>query len=375
MTETIPTTRASATVDLGAIERNCARLRRELAGAALCAVVKADGYGHGAVESARAALAGGATWLAVAAAVEAQELRAAMPEARILVLGALTAAELDQALEADADLAVWRPGFLEQVRARGEALGRRARVHIKYDTGMGRLGERDPAIVGSLVESADALERVELSGLWTHFATADEPGSGFFERQLARFRELALPIRERIGGLTLHAANSAATLREPDAQLDMVRCGVAIYGLDPYGEDPAQHGLEPALELRSYLADVKRLEPGDSVGYGRSWRAGAPTHVGVVPIGYGDGVRRALSNNAEVLIAGRRRALVGTISMDNLTVDLGSELDVEVGAPAVLIGAQQGERILAEELARRLETINYEITCGISPRVPREYLR
>jgi len=371
-----PVTRAGAVVDLGAIERNCARLAAELeAATALCSVVKADGYGHGAVESARAALAGGARSLAVAAAIEAVELRAALPDARILVLGALTAAELDQALAADADIPVWRPSFLELVRARGEALGRRPRVHVKYDTGMGRLGERDPAVVRSLVDEADTQEQIELSGLWTHFATADEPDSGFFDQQLARFLELALPLRERIGALTLHAANSAATLREPGAHLDMVRCGIAIYGLDPFGQSPFAHRLEPALELHSYLADVKRLGAGESVGYGCSWRAAEATWIGVLPIGYGDGVRRALGNTAEILIGGRRRPLVGTVSMDNVTVDLGPDPDVEAGAAAVLIGAQEGERVLAEELAQRLETINYEITCAISPRVPREYLR
>jgi alanine racemase len=368
--------RASARIDLAAIEHNCARLASELTGgAALCAVVKGDGYGHGAVEAARAALAGGATWLAVAAAAEAGELRAALPDARLLVLGALSPAELDLALEADADLTVWRPEFLRLARTRGEALGRRPRVHVKYDTGMGRLGQRDPGAVVELVDSTAGDEGTELVALWTHFATADEPGSRFFDEQLARFRDLALPLRERIPGLLLHAANSAATLREPASHLDLVRCGIAIYGLDPFGEDPEQRGLRPALELHSYVADVKPFEPGASAGYGRKWRATEPTRVGVLPIGYGDGVRRALSNNAEVLVGGRRRPVVGTISMDNLTIDLGSEPDVEPGAPAVLIGAQGKERILAEEMARRLATINYEVTCGILPRVPREYLR
>jgi alanine racemase len=370
-----PLARAAAVIDIGAVERNCARLAAELGGgAALCAVVKADGYGHGAVECARAALAGGASWLAVAAAVEAAELRAALPEARLIVLGALTPDELGVALGADADVAVWRPGFLELAAARAAELGARARVHVKYDTGMGRLGERDPAAVEALVHAAADDDRVELIGLWTHFATADEPGSRFFEEQLERFRALALPLRERIPGLLLHAANSAATLREPSSHLDLVRCGIAVYGLDPFGEDPALRELEPALELHSYVADVKPFEPGASAGYGRKWRATEPTHVGVLPIGYGDGVRRALTNNAEVLVGGRRHPVVGTISMDNVTIDLGAEPDVEPGAPAVLIGAQDGERILAEELARRLATINYEVTCGISPRVPRTYV-
>jgi alanine racemase len=153
----------------------------------------------------------------------------------------------------------------------------------------------------------------------------------------------------------------------------MVRCGIAVYGLDPFGRDPAAQGLEPALELRSYVADVKRFEAGASAGYGRRWRAARETWVGVLPIGYGDGVRRGLTNNAEVLIGGSRHPLVGTVSMDNVTVDLGPETDVEPGAEAVLIGERGGERILAEDWATALGTINYEVTCGISPRVPRSH--
>ncbi len=366
--------RAVAVVDTGAIERNCARLVSELDGAALCAVVKADGYGHGAVASARAALAGGASWLAVATANEAVELREHLPEARLLVMGALTDDELGLALDADADIAIWRSSMLELAAQRARGGGRDVRVHIKYDTGMGRLGESYPEAVEGLVDAAAAAAGVELAGLWTHFATADEPGSAFFDRQLDRFRSLAEPLRERHPGLLLHAANSAATLREPAAHFDLVRCGIAIYGLDPFGEDPAPRRLEPALELHSYVADVKPFEPGMSAGYGRTWKAGERTYVGVLPIGYGDGVRRALTNNAEVLVGERRRPLVGTVSMDNVTIDLGPEPGVEPGAPAVLIGSQGDQRILCEEVAHRLATINYEVTCGISARVPREYV-
>jgi len=368
--------RASALIDVGAIERNCARLRSELdSETALCAVVKADGYGHGAVESAEAALAGGATWLAVAAAAEARELRSALPDARLLVLGALTPPELDLALATGADVTVWRRGFLDLLRARARELRARPRVHVKYDTGMGRLGEREPGAVEDLVARAATAEELELTGLWTHFATADEPDPSFFSEQLSRFDELAARLRERHPGLLLHAANSAATIRDPAAHYDMVRCGVAIYGLDPFQQSPHQQRLEPAMTLRSYVADVKRFEAGDSAGYGRRWRAPAPTSIGVIPIGYGDGIRRALSNNADVLVGGRRRPLVGTISMDNLTVDLGPDADIDRGAPAVLIGSQGEQTILAEEVAERLGTINYEVTCGISARVPREYVR
>jgi len=373
---TAPVARATAVVDVGAVERNCVRLAAELTGGAeLCAVVKGDGYGHGAVECSRAALAGGASCLAVAAAAEADELRAALPEARLFVMGALTPAELDLALDAEAEIAVWREGFLELVRERAGRHRMRPRVHVKYDTGMGRLGARDPDAVTTLVDAAASGGEVELAGLWTHFATADEPGSRFFDHQLERFLALGLPLRERHPGLVLHAANSAATLREPESHLDMVRCGIAIYGLDPFHEDPFTRRLEPALELRSYVADVKRFEAGASAGYGQQWRAPGDTHVGVLPIGYGDGVRRALTNNADVLAGGRRRPLVGTVSMDNITIDLGPDPDIEAGAPAVLIGAQGEERILAEEVARRLATINYEVTSGISARVPREHVR
>jgi alanine racemase len=287
----------------------------------------------------------------------------------------MTPAELDAALGAEAEIAVWRAGFLDLVRARARDLDVRARVHVKYDTGMGRLGERDPAAVEALVEACAEASEIELVGLWTHFATADEPGSAFFDEQLERFRALAEPMRERRPGLLLHAANSAATLINPDSHFDMVRCGVAIYGLDPFQEDPAPRGLEPALELRSYVADVKRFEAGASAGYGRRWHAPEPTFVGVLPIGYGDGVRRALSNDADVLVRGRRHPIVGTVSMDNITIDVGPDPDVAAGDEAVLIGRQGDELILCEEIARRLATINYEVTTGIGPRVEREFRR
>lgn len=371
-----PFQRALAIVDLGAVERNAATLRSRLSeGSQLCAVVKADGYGHGAAQCAEAALRGGATRLAVAAATEAFELRAALPEVPILIMGALTGAELDVALQARGELAVWRDGFLEAAASRGSEFGFRPRVHVKYDSGMGRLGDPDAAAVVDLVERCAADERVELAGLWTHFATADDDNETFLREQLERFSALALPLRERHPGLELHAANSAATMRGPEFHFEMVRCGVALYGLDPFGRDAAGAGLEPALSLHSYVADVKPFAPGDSAGYGRTWVATEATTVGVLPIGYGDGYRRGLSNAADVLVGGRRMPVAGTISMDNTTVDLGASTALERGEPAVLIGAQGDERISAEELAGALQTINYEVTCGISPRVPRAYRR
>jgi alanine racemase len=341
--------RALATIDLGAIERNCARLPKPL-----CAVVKADAYGHGPI--AAAALKGGATWLAVAAADEAAELRRQEISAPILVMGALTPADLRVAVEADADVVAWTDAIAEAA----------PRVHVKLDTGMGRLGTKDRDLALRLAA------RPNVVGLMTHFATADDLGDDLFATQLEAFREFV----EAVGrdDLVTHAANSAAALREPASHFDLVRCGIAVYGMDPFGEDPAAHELEPALSLRSWVGAVRRFEAGESAGYGRRWTATEPTWVATIPIGYGDGWRRALSNNCDVLIGGRRHPLVGTVSMDNVTVSLGPDTDVAVGDEVVLIGAQGEERILAEEVARRLDTINYEVTCALTPRVRRQHV-
>ena len=222
-------------------------------------------------------------------------------------MGALTAEELELALAARAEVAVWREEFRALVAADADR-AHPARVHVKHDSGMGRLGNRDPAEVLRLADACADDPALELAGVWTHFATADEPDSEHFAAQLASFGSVAEQVRERHPGVALHAANSAATLRDPASHFDMVRCGIAIYGMDPFGSDPASSGLTPALTLRSYVADVKRFEAGAGAGYGQTWRAGEDTLVGVVPIGYGDGVRRALSNRGEVLIRGRRRA-------------------------------------------------------------------
>jgi alanine racemase len=365
--------RAVARIRSGAIEHNCARLREGLAdGAELCAVVKADGYGHGAVVAARAALAGGASWLAVATAAEAAELREAGIGGPLLVMGALTPEEMAVALDAAADVVAWNTDF---VRALATYQGARpTQVHVKLDTGMGRLGTEDPREAWGVARRIDAARRLRLAGVMTHFATADELGDDYFPAQLERFSAFVETMRADYVGLTVHAANSAATLRDKASHFDMVRCGVAIYGLDPFQQDPDEHGLEPALELESYVAAVKKFKPGQSAGYGRRWTATEPTWVGVLPIGYGDGWRRALTNNCEVLVGGRRRPLVGTVSMDNVTVDLGADPEAAVGDPAILIGRQGDERITAEEVARRLDTINYEVTCGLTRRIPRAEL-
>jgi alanine racemase len=364
--------RALARVNLAAIERNVVTLRRGLSdGASLCAVVKGNGYGHGAVPAARAALAGGATWLAVATADEALELRADGIGGPILVMGAISAEELPVALAARADLVAWTERFADAVQA---AAGSTARVHVKLDTGMGRLGTRSEREALRVAERVAAAPELELAGAMTHFASADGDQE-FVAAQLERFEPFVSQVRRLAPGLIVHAANSAATLRSPESHYDLVRCGIAIYGCDPMNEDPTAHGLEPALELSSYVAAVKPAAAGDSAGYGRRFVAERETWIGTLPIGYADGVRRALSNNCDVLVGARRYPLVGTVSMDNIAIDLGPETGVRIGERGVLIGADGSERQSAEELARRIGTISYEILCGISARVPRVYHR
>jgi alanine racemase len=288
----------------------------------------------------------------------------------VLVMGALSDAELDVALAARADVVAWREDFVTAIAARGVDVG----VHVKLDTGMGRLGTRDPSEATLVADAVAAAGELRLAGAMTHFATADEDDPAFLREQLGLFQPWVDALLARHPGTLVHAANSAATLGEPATRFGMVRCGIAVYGMDPFQRDPADHGLEPAFELVSYVAEVKRCAPGQSAGYGRRFVAERETWLGTLPIGYGDGVRRALTNNADVLVDGRRVPLVGTVAMDNVMVDLGSE-PVRRGAEAVLIGARGGERILAEDIATRLGTINYEVTCGISGRVPREHHR
>ncbi|HLY48928.1 MAG TPA: alanine racemase [Solirubrobacteraceae bacterium] len=371
--------RALARVNLSAIERNVARLCAELdQPTALCAVVKADGYGHGAIPAARAALAGGARWLAVATAAEAAELRTAGFEVPVLVMGAISSEELADVIRCGADVVAWAPEFVAELQRAEESAVRGADpigVHVKLDTGMGRLGTRDEAQaleVAELVSKAGPT--LQLAGAMTHFATADGDPE-FVAAQLARFEPFVSKLRSRWPGLVVHAANSAATLTEPRSHFDVVRCGIAIYGCDPMNDDPHRWGLEPALELTSYIAALKRAAPGDTVGYGRTFAAVEETWIATVPIGYGDGVRRALSNNCDVLVRGRSYPLVGTVSMDNITLDMGREPQASIGDAVTLLGVSAGQPLTAEQMAARMGTINYEVVCGISKRVPRQYHR
>jgi alanine racemase len=325
--------RSEITIDLGALRRNVRTLVRALDGAELWAVVKANGYGHGAVDVAGAALGSGAAALCVATIPEGLALAREFGGARILVMGpAGSSREVAHARDAGLELAIADQEIPDGVR-----------VHLKLETGMGRYGLAELPTPG-----------VDVVGLMTHLATADSDES-FARAQLERF----LAATSEHSHLVRHAANSAAALRISEARLDAARCGVAIYGLSPFATDPAEDGLEPVLSWSSYLAQVKRLEPGESTGYGRRFVASEPTWIGLVPVGYADGFRRDLTGT-EIRVAGEPRRVVGTVSMDSFAVELDRELPV--GTPVVLIG--QG--LLAEQHARIADTINYELVCGIS---------
>ena len=324
--------RSEITVDLGALRRNVRTLLRAIDGARLWAVVKADAYGHGAADVAGAALGAGATALCVATVPEGLGLRAEYPLERILVMGpAGSNREVAQAREANLELAIADNEIPDGVR-----------VHLKVDTGMGRYGLSElPA------------PPAEVVGLMTHLATADSDPD-FTRTQIERFEAATAEYSQ----LTRHVANSAAALRIPEACFDAARCGIALYGLSPFGTDPADDGLEPVLSWQSMLAQVKRLDAGESTGYGRRFVAEKPTWIGIVPIGYADGFRRDLTGT-EVRVGGELRRVVGTVSMDSFAVELDRELPV--GTPVVVLG----HGVLAEAHARIAGTINYELVCGI----------
>ena len=325
--------RSEITIDLGAIRRNARVLLERLDGAELWAVVKDDGYGHGAVDAARAALDGGATALFVSNLAEALALRAGHPAARIVVLGAFS----------DSEVAAAREARLELVVSDDRPVPEGLPVHLKVDTGMGRWG------VGVLPEPP-----AQVVGLMSHLATADSDPA-FAELQIERFREATAPYPE----LTHHIANSAAALRIPSARFDAARCGIALYGISPFGTDPAEDGLEPALSWRSELAQVRHLQLGESTGYGRLFVAERPTWIGIVPVGYGDGFRRDLTGTA-VLVDGEPAPVVGAVSMDSFAVRLPGEMGV--GTPVTLIG----DGLLIDEHAQVAGTIGYELACGIN---------
>ena len=356
-------------IDLDAVGHNVRLLRPP--SAELMAVVKADGYGHGDAAVARAALEAGATRLGVSLVEEGLSLRERGISAPILVLTEFPAGSEKEALERGLTPTVYTDEGVAGVAEAARALGRPARVHLKLDTGMHRVGlwppEDAPAFARRVLDAG-----LELEGLWTHFADSELDDTGTLE-QLARFRVAAdALLAARIGPGVLHAANSGATIRFPRTHLDLVRPGAAVYGLDPGGGLAEPFGLRPALSWRSAVTMVKRLPTGSRLSYGGRYALEREATIATVPVGYDDGFPRQLGGRAEVLIGGRRHRVVGTVTMDQILVDCGDD-PVSSGDEVVLIGTQGDERIPVEEIAERAGTIARQIATGIGGRVPREY--
>jgi alanine racemase len=365
--------RTEAVVDTDAIRDNVALLAAGTS-AEVMAVVKADGYGHGLVPSARAALAGGASWLGVAFLEEALALRTAGIDAPVLSWLAAPGERLVDAVAADVDLSVSAPWALAEVVAAARAADRPARVHLKVDTGLSRGGATaaDWTELVTAAAKAAASDEVEVVGVWSHFAYADAPGHITTDRQIAAFAD-ALGVATRLGVTPRlrHLANSAATLTRPDAHFDLVRPGIAVYGLSPV---PAESGfgLTPAMTLRSRVALAKRVPAGSGVSYGHAYTAPTETGLALVPLGYADGVPRNATNVGPLLLGGRRRTISGRVCMDQFVVDVGDD-EVAAGDPVVLFGPGHDGEPTAQEWAEVLDTISYEIVTRVGARVPRTY--
>ncbi|OLB66131.1 MAG: alanine racemase [Actinobacteria bacterium 13_2_20CM_2_72_6] len=364
---------AEIRVDLDAIRHNVTLLRAATT-AEVMTVVKADGYGHGMVPVARAALAAGATWLGVCTLDEALALRAAGITAPVLAWLLVPGLPLHRGVEAGVDLSAAGTGLLAELVAAARTAGRAARVHLKIDTGLNRGGAK-PADWAALVEAAAKAQAdgwIEVVGVWSHFASADAPGDETVDAQLAQFHEgLAVAGRFGLTPRYRHLANSAATLTRPDTHFELVRTGIATYGLSPIAGE--RFGLRPAMTVRAKVLVAKRAAAGEGVSYGHTYKTTADTTLAVVPLGYGDGVPRHASNIGPVWLAGRRRTVAGRVCMDQIVLDCGDDR-VSAGDVAVLFGPGDGGEPTADDWADAIGTINYEIVTRMSTvRVPREY--
>lgn len=362
-----------AEIDLGRITRNVERIKKLLApSTAFLAVVKANGYGHGAIETAKAAIEGGADWLGVARVSEAADIRTADIDVPILLL----AEPPFEAVARAVDLSVVPTIYTEQIaRAFSECadrLGRKVSAHVKVDTGMHRYGVQ-PEDALTFIDDLGRMKGLQIQGFWSHFAVAEDLANPFTKQQLEEFHDVLHVVGSRGEGLIRHIANSAGALTIPESHFDLVRIGIALYGIPPSPSLADRVELEPAMSLKSRVGMIKRLEPGKSISYGQRYTTRSETSIATIPCGYADGINRALSNRGEVLIKGRRYMISGTITMDHLLVDLGND-DVETGDEVVLLGHQGSGEISAQAIADLLETIPYEIVCGVSSRVRRIYM-
>jgi alanine racemase len=371
---------AWAEIDLAAIRHNAAVLADVSAPARLCAVVKAGGYGHGAVEVAGAALDGGASWLAVALVEEGLELRAAGITAPVLLLSQPAPAAMAEVVAASLTPTLYTPAGLDALGAAVGAGGapHPVPVHVKVDTGMHRVGA-EPAAAVALATAVAADPRLRLEGFWTHFAVSDEVDASYTTEQLAGFdAAVALLARHSVRSSLLHAANSAGAMWHPASRYDLVRCGIALYGLAPAADGldrPPVPQLRPALALKARVSHVRELATGERLSYGLRYQLRQDSVIATVPLGYADGVTRALSSTGgEVLVGGQRCPIAGTVTMDQILVDCGPGSPVAVGDEVVLLGRQGDQSITAWEWATRTGTIAYEVVCGVSGRVPRLHI-
>ena len=371
--------RAQCLVDLDAIAASTETLKRAAGDAAVLAVVKADGYGHGLLPSARAALRGGATWLGTATLDEALALRAAGVTAPVLSWLAVPGEPLVDGVRHGIDLSASAPWAITELDTAARAAGRAARVHLKVDTGLTRGGARAGDDWRDLLDAAakaQAEGTVEVAGVWTHLVHADQPGSATTTAQRTILLAAAAEAEARgLHGFLRHLANSAATLTRPDTHLDLVRPGLAVYGLTPVPEvaSAAELGLRPAMSLTARVALTKRVPAGATVSYGATHTTAAETTTALVPLGYADGVPRAGSGALEVLLGGRRRRVAGRVCMDQFVVEVGDD-PVAAGDEVVLFGPGTGGEPTADEWAQVLGTINYEVVTRVGSRVPRTYL-
>ncbi|MER7044430.1 alanine racemase [Streptomyces jumonjinensis] len=378
MTQTPPPIRVRAEIDLAALRANVRSLRARAPRAALMAVVKSDGYGHGALPCARAALEAGATWIGTATPQEALALRAAGIQGRIMCWLWTPGDPWREGVEADLDMSVSALWALTEVTAAARAAGRPARIQLKADTGLGRNGCQ-PADWPELVAAALAAEAegvVKVTGLWSHFACADEPGHPSIAHQLTAFREMvAYAEKEGVDPEVRHLANSPAALTLPEAHFDLVRTGVAMYGVSPSPElgTSEELGLRPVMTLAASVALVKRVPAGHGVSYGHHYITEDETTLALIPVGYGDGIPRHASGRGPVLVGGRRYSAAGRIAMDQFIVDLGGQ-KIDEGAEALLFGPGTRGEPTAEDWAQAADTIAYEIVTRIGKRVPRVYL-
>ena len=365
-----------AETDLDAIAFNVHAFKRHVGQAVeVIAVVKANAYGHGAVPVARAALEAGATRLGVHRAIEGVELRRAGLAAPILVMGYTPPSGAAMMVQHDLTPSLITREFAEAVSAEAVRAGKEVPLHVKVDTGMSRYGLMPGEVVG-FARGLTALPGVKLEGLFTHFATADAADQTHVRHQLETFRQVLAALES--AGICIplrHAANSAATMRLPEAHFDAVRPGIAMYGLDPSDEWPPVFEIRPALTLKSRVSRVRELPPGSGISYGRTFVTERPMRVALVPVGYGDGYHRVLSNKSSVLIRGQRAPIRGRVCMDQFVVDVSGIPNVQQDDEVVLVGRQGETQIRAEEVARLAGTINYEVTTSLLPRVTRVYLR